>query len=72
MILENTEQLFIQAFEAMEHDRRDVFFSKLRELADRVEEGYPLPNPTGTEINQYLFDFYVDCEIQTNIGPEDC
>lgn len=72
MILENTEQLFIQLFEAMENDRRDIFTSKLRELADRVEEGYPLPNPTDTEINQYLYDFYIDCEIKTNISPEDC
>lgn len=71
MILENTERLFIQAFDAMENDRRDIFVSTLRELADLVEQGYPIPNPTGSEINQFLYDFYIDCEIHTNIDIGD-
>lgn len=64
MILESTELKFIDIFDAMVFEQRDRLIQNLRELADLVESGYPVPDPNKGDFKSQMYDYYLgpDCD----------
>lgn len=60
MILENTERKFIEVFDAMENEERDKVVQGFRDLADLIDQGYPIPCPTEGALKKHLYYFYLD------------